>query len=347
MEIVTKEEWHLLFDTMNAYVNTQALATACDFNLFTILSDKHGLTANEIQKELNISSYATRVLLLCCCNTKLIVRDPKTKKYYNSSAAQKMLNSNLDYSMLDFINFNELIQKPTLAYFTQSLQNNDNSGLKVFPGNGDTLYERLTEYPELEGIFQKALSAYSKWLSPKLLDVEEFTEIRNLLELAGGDATNAISLCKKFLNLNITILEKPSVCSYANKKISKEALNSRIKCLEADVFEDLWPKNSEAIFISHFIEIFHPEKIQLLYKKIYDYLPEEGKFIFWAAMSDDLETGNLQSSKSSMYFLTTASGGGMTYPLVDHLTWLNDAGFKIIKYTVATEIEHTVVIATK
>ena len=151
------ENWKLLFRVMNGYVRSQALVTACELDLFTFLHKNPGSSLEYIRDKLNISLYCARVLMLGCCDTELIYRDVSTKGYHNSPAAEEMLVSESSQSMIPFIMFNDKIQRRCLIHFTESLRNNSNKGLEEFPGQGNTLYERLTEYPELETLFQQHL----------------------------------------------------------------------------------------------------------------------------------------------------------------------------------------------
>jgi precorrin-6B methylase 2 len=342
------DDWNLLFKTMNSYIYHQALVTACDLDLFGILEDEPGLSAASIQGRLGLQAYPTRVLLLSCSSTGLIFRDKETLRYYNSSAASKFLLKNSDYSMLPFIKFNDQIQRRTLLHFTESLKENSNCGLREFPGDGQTLYERIANsYPELEALFQNALGSYTYFLSKPLWDLNDFSEVRLLLDIGGGDGTNAINLCKRHPSLNVIIGDTQTVCKKARINVNNHNLSDRITIYPIDAFNQDWPKGADAILMSHFVEIFSEEKIMCLYRKAYEYLPKGGRFIIWAAITDDVESGALQSAKSSMYFLNTASGEGMTYPKTDHCKWLNAAGFHIKNIHEVSDIEHIAFVCTR
>jgi hypothetical protein len=64
-------------------------------------------------------------------------------------------------------------------------------------------------------------------------------------------------------------------------------------------------------------------------------------------MANDRETQGLQSAKSSIYFLSTASGEGMTYPGADHERWLRECGFRDVKRYNIPAIDHGGIVATK
>ena len=64
-------------------------------------------------------------------------------------------------------------------------------------------------------------------------------------------------------------------------------------------------------------------------------------------MSNDAETEGLQAAKSSIYFLTTASGEGMTWPGAEHEGWLLGAGFGNVKRYDVRATDHGGLVATK
>jgi hypothetical protein len=344
MPILSNEEWMSFCAIMNGYIYSQTLATACDFDLFTYLSKHPGATQEEVSEVLALSSYSTRVLLLACCAVGLIYRAKETGGYFNSPIAEKVLVSYSPYSMIPFVHFNNRIQERCGLHLTRALRENRNAGLDEFPGDGTTLYERLIKYPELESLFQEGMGAYTR-LSPKMADLPEFADVQNLLDVGGGDATNAVRLCQRHAGLRVTILEIPSVAPIARAAIECHGLDDRIKLWEGDMFTDPWPSGCDGILLSHIVEIFTPEKIRFLYRKALELLVPGGRLFVWTIMANDLETQGLQAAKSSTYFLTTASGEGMAYPGKDHTQWLREVGFRAVKRYDAPEIDHGALVA--
>lgn len=341
------KNWSSLFDIMNGYIHSQALITAVELGIFDLLHTHRGITVEDIQTKIKLKPYPARVLMLGICNTGLVYKNPETKGYYNSPAAEELLIEHKPHSMIPFVKFNDRIQRKCLLHLTNSVKNNTNEGLKEFPGEGHTLYERFSHYPELEVLFQEALGAYTYWLSQPLWELKDFENVEHLLDIGGGDGTNAISLCERYPHLQVTILDRPSVCAQAEINVSKKNLKHRIRCVGLDVFQDAWPAGCDAVLASHFVEIFSPEKIQKLYSKIHNYLQNGGSFFLWAAVANENETGGLQAAKSSMYFLATASGEGMTYPIGDHIQWLTAANFTISNTEYVSPIEHVALAAKK
>ena len=346
MSTLTEKHWKQLNELMNGYIYSQTLVSACNFDLFTLLSRKPGSVQEELCQSLGLSPYCTRVLMLAVCAVGLVRRDTETGGYYNSDLAEKVLVSGSQYSMLPFIEFNHRIQQRCIGHFTESLKENRNAGLDEFPGQGRTLYERLAGYPELENLFQEGMGAYTR-LSPKMIDLSEFSGVQHLLDVGGGDGSNAVRLCQRFPALRVTILEKPSVTQIAKRTVIDSGLSERISCIELDMFADPWPQGCDAVLFSHVVEIFSPDKILSLYRKAYSSLPRGGTMFVWTIMANEFETAALQAAKSSIYFLSTASGEGMAYPAKDHEQFARDAGFKGVEHYGAMEVDHGALVAVK
>jgi hypothetical protein len=343
---ISNQEWQQLCEIMNGYIYSQTLVTACDLRLFTHLSRNPGATRKDLQQILGISEHCTRILMLAVCACGLVRRDVETGQYYNSDLSQKVLVEETLQSMIPFVQFNYKIQQRCTTQLTRALKENRNAGLDELPGDGATLYQRLAGYPELENLFQLAMGAYTR-LSPRMLDVPEFAEVQYLLDVGGGDGSNAIRLCRRIPQLRATILEIPSVVSIAQATVKSAGLADRIRCTQADMFVDPWPVGQDAVLLSHVVEIFSPEKIRNLYAKAYDSLPAHGRLFVWTIMANDSETAALQAAKSSIYFLCVASGEGMAYPAKQHQELMRAVGFSDVRTYGAAETDHGALVATK
>jgi methyltransferase len=343
---LSNDEWMQLCKVMNGYIYSQTLATGCDLALFTILSANPGATREELGPMMGLTAHGTRVLMLAACAAGLVRRDGETGGYRNSEMAEKALVADSPNCMLPFVQFNDRIQRRCSSRLTRALQEGRNAGLDEFPGPGATLYERLAGYPELESLFQEAMGAYTR-LSPKMLDLAEFSEVRHLLDVGGGDGSNAIRLCRRFPDLRVTILETPSVSRIARGAIVRSELSRRIACVEGDMFRDPWPQGCDGVLFSHIVEIFSPEKIRFLYERAFLGLPPEGKMFVWTIMANDAETSGLQAAKSSIYFLCAASGEGMAYPGREHEQAIWETGFHMVRRYSAAETDHGALVAIK
>jgi hypothetical protein len=346
MSTLSGAEWKRLCEVMNGYVYSQALASACELDLFTFLSAHPGSTREEVRKSLGLSEYAARVLLLACCAAGLVRKDADTGRYSNSGVAEKALVAGAPGSMLAFVRFNHEVQRRCGTHLTRALREGRNAGLDEFPGPGRTLYERLRHYPDLERLFHEAMGAYTS-SSPGMLDIPEFSQVNHLLDVGGGDGTSAVALCRRHAALRVTLLDTPSVAALARAEVARHGLAGRVRCVAGDLFADPWPDGCDGVLLSHLVEIFAADKVRAIYAKAFAALPPGGRLFVWTIMANDAETGGLQATKSSIYFLSTASGEGMAYPGARHDAWLREAGFRAVERRDAPDIEHGALIALK
>ena len=335
------EEWQTLCEMMNGYIKTQVLSTACDLGVFDVI--EHGATLASLPKQLEIDEHGCRVLLLGLKQLKL-VSVSETGAITNAPLARRCLLRGADQSMVPFVRLNDKIQHRACLHFTQALREGRNAGLDEFPGDAPTLYGRMATDPALERLFHEGMGAYTR-LSPRMMAVEEFGSVSNLLDVGGGDGTNAIRLCERYPSLKVTLIDLPSVIEKARANIQTHGLAERVSCQAVDMFADPWPSGCDGVIFSHVLEIFSPAKIESLYRKSRAYLDGNGQLFVWSLMCDDDEAGGLQSVKSSLYFVTVASGEGMAYPVADHMRWLRDAGFGDVKKYDARAIDHCALVA--
>ena len=341
MEELAWEEWQTLCEMMNGYIKTQVLSTACDLGVFDVI--ERGATVASLAKRLEIDEHGCRVLLLGLKQLKL-VSVSETGAITNAPLTRRCLLRNAAQSMVPFVHLNDKIQHRACLHFTQALREGRNAGLDEFPGDSATLYGRMATDPALERLFHEGMGAYTR-LSPRMMKVSEFADVSMLLDLGGGDGTNAIRLCERYPSLMVTLVDLPSVIEKARANIEANGLSDRVTCVASDMFSDPWPGGCDGVIFSHVLEIFSPEKIQFLYKKARAYLERSGQLFVWSLMCDDDEAGGLQSVKSSLYFVTVASGEGMAYPVRDHVRWLNDAGFNTVMKYDARAIDHCALVA--
>ena len=340
MEELSWEEWQSLCEMMNGYIKTQVLSTACDLGAFDAI--ENGATVESLPKRLGIGEQGGRVLLLGLRQLKLVTVD-ESGSIFNAPLARRCLLSSARQSMVPFVHLNDKIQHRACLHFTRALREGRNAGIDEFAGDASTLYGRMAMDPTLESLFHEGMGAYTR-LSPRMMAINEFDDVSVLLDLGGGDGTNAVRLCQHYPSLKVILVDLPSVLQRARANIEAHGLCNRVSCVASDMFTDPWPTGCDGVIFSHVLEIFSPQKIQFLYAKARSYL-DGGQLFVWSLMCDPDESGGLQSVKSSLYFLTVASGEGMAYPARDHCRWMKEAGFNNISQYDARSIDHCALVA--
>ncbi len=323
----------------------QLLWAGVELELFTLLSQEPGLSLEQISERLDLQHYPCRVLLVGL--TALGLLKKQDKGYTNAHLVERMLvKGSPDYAG-EILGWQAHIVYPGMMNFLDSLRQGTNVGLENFPGKGNTLYQRLVGHPELEQTFQSAMSSLSAQANAYLVHDVDFSRFTHVVDIGGGDGSNALALARKFPSLRVTVFDSPSVCEYAKRNIADAGLQDRVATYAGEMFSDPFPEGVDAILFSHIFTIWSLDKDLALLKKSYDTLPEGGSTLIFGMMGADDDTGPLSTALGSPYFLTIATGEGMLYSWADYEEAMRQAGFLSVERVENLPLNHGVIIGTK
>lgn len=326
----------------------EALATACELDLFTKLSRRPNRTLGDVASALAIPEPAARVLLLALAAVGLIERHPRRATYRNSRTAEELLTEGSARDMRPAVfAYHRLIYRP-LFHLTEAVRKGTNVGLRVFPGSGKTLYRRLARRPRDEQTFQAWLHMVSAQSNRALRSVGRLSRVRHLLDVGGGDGTNAMALRDAFPQMNVTVFDLPTVCRIVRRNVRRAKLEDVIFTRPGDFLTDRFPKGVDGVLFGHILNIFAEATNVKLLRRAYDALPAGGVAICFNSMTDDNETGPLRSAFLSLYFLVLASGEGMVYPWKDYVRWYKQVGFRKVEvHRVGDLMDHGIIVGIK
>ncbi len=342
----TSSPWLVLGESLNGYIRTEILTAACEVGLFTYLNEAGSATVEDVAQRTGLSTHGARILLLGCCEAGLAERTAEGR-YRNSPASATYLVENEPFCMLAFVRFTREVQQKTCNLFLDSLRAGKAVGLRAL-GHDDTktLYEAFASDEHMEHLFHTAMAEYSK-MSCLDCAVDDLSGITRLLDIGGGNASVQMRLLERSSEIQGTLFDLPTVCEKAAENVRRNGMEGRVSFHPGDVFSQELPTGYDGVLISHFVEIFGPERIQEVYGKVFRALEPGGRLILWTITANDDETGPLQAVKSSVYFIAAAGGNGMAYPASDHRRWLADAGLEVVAERPHPEIAHTFFIARK
>jgi cyclopropane fatty-acyl-phospholipid synthase-like methyltransferase len=339
-----QQDWERLFLVLGGHIYFQTLSAAVRLDLFTLLAKRGELTRSEIASSLGVAEKPVRILLLGC--TALGLLRKRGDKYSNAPLAGQLLSREAPGNVTAVVEWQHFINYKAMYHFHDAIRENKNVGLKEFAGDEKTLYERLVHHPDLEKIFQNAMQAISVQANATLAQFVDFSHVKHLVDVGGGNGTNIIALSRKYPSLRATVFDSPSVCQIARKNIEQSGLADRLNAVPGNCFTDPFPRGIDCLLFAHFFSIWSEEQNRSLLKKAHDALPPGGSVLIFNMMQSDDETGPLSAALGSPYFLTLATGEGMLYTWHEYETWMRDAGFTSVKQQVLPR-DHGVVIGTK
>src|SRR5215217_241696 len=185
----------------------QYLNAACEFGVFELLSTDPGLTQQDIGGRLKLEVQPIRCLFLGLTSLKLILRNGEA--YSNCSVIENLFKHGIWREFCDTVRFHAQIVYLGESEFVSSLRENTNKGLRYIPGTSTNLYQRLGENQKLQKVFYEYMSSWSKLANPLLIKHVDFSRMNNVLDVGGGDATNAIAIAEAFPEVRITLIDIP------------------------------------------------------------------------------------------------------------------------------------------
>jgi hypothetical protein len=323
-ENVSAEEVERFYLTLGGHVFFQTLRAAARLDLFTLLSREGSLTRSQIAERLHLAEQPTRILLLGLTATRMLLKDGD--RYSNSRVAEVMLTRGSPKSVLAFVEYEHAIVYRAMPWFHDSLCANANVGLREFRGDEPTLYPRLAHHPELEQTFQDAMQELSLQANDALAGVD-LSQVRHLVDVGGGNGSNAIVLARRYPGLRVTVFDSPSVAEMARAHVRSAGMSERIDVVAGDCFIDSFPRGADCFLFAHFFTIWSTAKNRFLLAKAQAALAPGGRTILFNMMQADGEDGPLSAAIGSPYFLTLATGEGMLYTWREYEAWMREAGF--------------------
>ncbi len=336
------EEWFDLI--VQGHAASKLLWTAVEFDLFSLLSARGPLTRTEIAMELGLRDQPARVLLFGLTALRLLRK--QDNRYRNTPFAERRLVRDAPESLIPLLGWQHHIVYPGLADLTESLRQDRNVGLCRFPGEGDTLYERLVSDPPKEKVFADAMSCLSRQANRNLAACQAFGKARHLVDCGGGDGSNALRLARAHNELRVTVFDNKSVAARATSHIARAGMAERVRAVPGNFLEDPLPTGTDAILLAHILTIWSPERNLRLLRKCHEHLPLGGRLFIFNMVSRDDDTGPLINALGTAYFQAIASGEGMLYSGKDYEEWLRVAGFSHISQE-KLPLEHVLFVVEK
>lgn len=333
-----------LYKVMGGHIYFQTLATAVQFDLFSMLARRKAMTLSQVAAELGIGEQPARILLLGCATLRLLRK--RGEYYSNTWLASRLLDRAQPGNIAPVVLWQHFINYRAMARFFEAAKAGANVGLAEFQGTENDLYGRLTHHPDLEKIFQDAMESISVQSNRMLAESVDFSRFRHVLDVGGGNGSNIIELARHHPSLRATVFDSPTVCRIARENILKAGFADRLGAAEGDAFLDEFPAGVDVILFAHFMTIWSPEKNRTLLHKACRSLPAHGAAIVFNMMQRNDGTGPLSAAMGSPYFLTLATGEGMLYTWNEYAAWMKEAGFsRVLTHRLVRD--HGVVIGIK
>jgi bacteriochlorophyll C20 methyltransferase len=203
---------------------------------------------------------------------------------------------------------------------------------------GKLNFTSMIPYPprtQADSLFYETLHRSNTYYPIKLLLEEVDLEgVNHLVDMGGGIGDIAIALCKKYPNLNVTLLNLPSAIDLICENVEKAGLHGRITPKALDMYREPLPK-ADAVLVSRILYPFGVDFSKLVCRQASSALESGGKFCLVDLNVSDRQNPNYDYLT---HYLSSIGTDFVKLEFKHHDTYfdiLGDLGFGDIRKSVA------------
>ena len=307
---------------------SKVLLTAVKFKLFTHLAKQGSMPASEIKTlfKLNCTDRHLFDFLDTLTSFGFLKREGllETASYSNSLDTDTFL----DKAKPSYIGGILEMMNHRLYGFWGNLEAGLQTGhaQSEIKNGEESLFDTLYKSPELLEEFINAMSGIQIGNFMALAQNFDFSKSKTLLDVGGSAGMLSLMVAKHQPHMKCSTFDLPPVEPFANATIQKFQLVDRVKAVNGDFFNDVFPK-ADIITMGNILHDWNEENKLMLIQKAYDALPEGGAFIAVENVIDNDRRQNAFGMMMSLNMLIETAHG-FDYTLADFDKWAKQIGFK-------------------
>jgi 3-hydroxy-5-methyl-1-naphthoate 3-O-methyltransferase len=317
-----------LMEFGNLFKLSKIFLTACEMDIFSRLSPKPKGVA-KLSEELGINPRSLEIFLGGLASTGVI--EKKGGLFSNSPEAEEFLVKGKP-------NYRGAIFKHANFYWKDwsELGKTLVSGKK---DNGQNFW--LTQDKERINAFIWGMDNIATDFAPLMLGHLNLDNKKNMLDLGGGPGTYTVTFLKKYPSLKGTIVDLPLTLEIAKENLKKYGMEKKVSLKPGNFLKDSIGSGYDFAWLSHILHSSSEEECELIIKKVYDSLDENGL----VAIHDFVLNPDKVSPPFAAVFgvhMLAVTEKGRTYTSSEITGWLEKVGFKQIEVADVSEISRMI-----
>ena len=181
------------------------------------------------------------------------------------------------------------------------------------PGNWESEMAEADWHESMESaafarMFTAAMDCRGVFLGQRLAAKLDLSERSRVLDIGGGSGIYACCLVAANEGLRATVFEKSPVEGIAESEISGREMSDRVKVLEGDMFEDIYPDGHDVHLLSNVLHDWDLAEVETLLDKSYQTLPCGGLMVAHEAFLNEEKTGPRAVAEYSAVLVTITQG---------------------------------------
>jgi hypothetical protein len=307
-----------------AFVNSQALLSACELRVFDALADGP-ITTDELAERIGLKPSACRRLLMTLASLDLVesaqgrFRNTELGGFCSSKASvnlSRVSNVNPFYHMCEYLSDALREYGPRWQQALGTTPTNAFASLYADP-------VRLREFADL-------MNAISIPQGQLIAESFDFGPYQCIMDVAGGPGGQAIQIGVKHQHLRGIITDLEPVCAIAREHIAANGLGSRFTAVAADLMAGPYPPGADVIVLGHILHDWSDETCRKILLNCAAALPQNGTLLISESVLQPDYSGSNLANVKDLLMLVANEPDARERSEQEYRSLLDDAGFDVV-----------------
>jgi hypothetical protein len=143
--------------------------------------------------------------------------------------------------------------------------------------HGLPFFEHLSKNPEEASVFDEAMAVHG-WATTAILEAYDFSGIRVLADIGGGNGSAITAILKKYPDMRGILFDLPGVAERAKQKLQAAGVADRCHVIGGSFLEAV-PTGADAYIMRHVIHDWDDERSAKILKNIHRSMGNNGKLL--------------------------------------------------------------------
>jgi len=207
--------------------------------------------------------------------------------------------------------------------------------------HGLPFFEYLGQNPEQASVFDEAVAGHG-WATTAILEAYDFSGIRVLADIGGGNGSAIAAILKKYPDMRGILFDLPGVAERAKQNIEAAGVADRCQ-VTGGSFMAAVPTGADAYLMRHVIHDWDDEKSATILQNIYRSMGNDGKLLVGEYV---MPSDNTPSMARGSHLVMLVISGGQERTEEELRALYERAGFRLTRI-VSTKVGICVIEGTK
>jgi 2-polyprenyl-3-methyl-5-hydroxy-6-metoxy-1,4-benzoquinol methylase len=303
-----------LFEALVGLVLSRTLLVAAKLGVFDAMPAQ-GCTAEELAQTLNLDARGTRTLLLSLAGLKYL--KVQKDRFVPSARARRWMGSEGTFSARDYLLELEALEWGWVSHYEEFVRTG--KPLRIHDGMQPAQWE----------LYQRGMRNVANVAARELASRAPVPKRpQRMLDIGGAHGFASVCLCRKYPDLQSTILDLPEAVAASGPILAKEGMGDRVKHRAGNVLEDdLGESIYDIVLASNVLHHFTAQQCEKVALKVARSLKPGGVFLVMDIMNEGM-VGTSPSFEAvlELFFAATSDSGTLSYSEVQR--WQKEAGLR-------------------